>query len=184
MKLYLSGPMRGLPGDNRALFNAAALEIRSKGYDVFNPAEADEKTPTLPREERLRRDVAAVTDCEGIAFLPGWQGSAGTRLELTIAKALNLKLFRWDPDAKVLLPMEMDDINRPAHYTLNGIEVIDAIEAWRLDYHLGTVVKYIARAQYKGNELEDLEKALWFLKRRIELKKKEEYERSNATKAA
>ena len=60
-----------------------------------------------------------------------------------------------------------DPINHPAHYTFSAIEVIDAIEAWGLGYHLGCVVKYVARAKHKGAELQDLEKARWYLERAI-----------------
>lgn len=63
-----------------------------------------------------------------------------------------------------------DPVNHPNHYTANGIEVIDFIEAKGLenDYCLGNVIKYIARAPFKGNYLIDLKKALWYLNRRIE----------------
>ena len=61
-----------------------------------------------------------------------------------------------------------DPINHPAHYTFSGIEVIDAIEAWRLGFHLGNVVKYIARAGRKGSKLDDLKKARWYLDREID----------------
>ena len=45
--------------------------------------------------------------------------------------------------------------------------MIDAIEAWELPYHLGNVVKYVARAKHKGDELTDLRKARWYLDRYI-----------------
>lgn len=60
-----------------------------------------------------------------------------------------------------------DPINHPSHYCLGGVEVIDAIEAWSLGYHLGNVVKYVARAAHKGAKLEDLKKARWYLDRAI-----------------
>ena len=63
---------------------------------------------------------------------------------------------------------EHDPIHRPAHYTQSAVEPIDAIEAWGLGYHLGNVVKYIARHQHKGQPLEDLQKAAWYLGRGIE----------------
>lgn len=61
-----------------------------------------------------------------------------------------------------------DPINHPNHYTAGGIEVIDFIEAWNLDFHRGNVVKYVARAEHKGKPLEDLKKARWYLDRAIE----------------
>lgn len=63
--------------------------------------------------------------------------------------------------------MTSDPVNHPAHYTHGGIEVIDAIEAWKLNYHLGNVVKYVARADHKGTAIQDLQKAAWYLNREI-----------------
>lgn len=60
-----------------------------------------------------------------------------------------------------------DPVNHPAHYTAGGIETIDFIEAKRLGYNLGNVVKYITRSGLKGNQLEDLRKAQWYLTREI-----------------
>jgi hypothetical protein len=62
-----------------------------------------------------------------------------------------------------------DTVNHPAHYTMGRIEVIDAIEDWKLDYHLANAVKYIARAKHKGKFEEDLRKAIWYLERRLKL---------------
>ncbi len=61
-----------------------------------------------------------------------------------------------------------DPVNHPAHYKVGGIETIDFIEAKKLGYHLGNVVKYITRADHKGNHKQDLEKARWYLDRAIE----------------
>jgi hypothetical protein len=62
-----------------------------------------------------------------------------------------------------------DPVNRPSHYTSGKIEVIDFIEDQQLGYHLGNVVKYVARAGKKDptKEVQDLEKARWYLERKI-----------------
>jgi len=60
-----------------------------------------------------------------------------------------------------------DPVNNPAHYTVGGIETIDFIEAKKLGYNLGNVIKYLTRADHKGNKLEDLRKAQWYLTREI-----------------
>lgn len=60
-----------------------------------------------------------------------------------------------------------DAVNHPSHYNRGKIEVIDFIEDQQLPYHLGNVIKYIARAGYKGDKLEDLKKARWYLDRYI-----------------
>lgn len=61
----------------------------------------------------------------------------------------------------------VDIVNHPPHYTFGTIEVIDVIEDWGLEFHLGNTVKYIARSKHKGRELEDLKKAQWYLNRKI-----------------
>jgi hypothetical protein len=58
-------------------------------------------------------------------------------------------------------------IEHPSHYTIGGIETWDFIEAKRLNYNLGSVVKYISRADYKGHDIQDLKKARQFLDREI-----------------
>jgi hypothetical protein len=62
-----------------------------------------------------------------------------------------------------------DNINHPKHYggEDNAYEAIKVVEAWNLGFHLGNVVKYISRAGRKGDVLEDLKKARWYLEREI-----------------
>lgn len=66
-----------------------------------------------------------------------------------------------------------DVVNHPSHYASGRIEVIEALEDWNLGFHLGNVVKYVARAGKKDptKEIEDLEKSAWYLKRKIEILK-------------
>ena len=58
----------------------------------------------------------------------------------------------------------------PKHYSSLTPSPVEVIEAWSLNFNLGNCLKYIARAGKKPNEslVQDLEKALWYLKRRIE----------------
>jgi hypothetical protein len=65
-----------------------------------------------------------------------------------------------------------DNVNHPPHYKVGGIETIDFIEAKSLSYNLGNVVKYITRADHKGNTLEDLKKAQWYLNREVQTMEK------------
>jgi len=60
----------------------------------------------------------------------------------------------------------IETVNHPAHYNTGSIEVIAAIEDWKLGFHAGNVVKYVVRAPHK-NGLEDLKKARWYLDRLI-----------------
>ena len=61
-----------------------------------------------------------------------------------------------------------DMVSHPPHYTFGRFEVIDVIEDWGLGYHLGNVVKYVARSGRKDNAVQDLKKAKWYLERAIE----------------
>jgi hypothetical protein len=60
-------------------------------------------------------------------------------------------------------------VNHPAHYggAGNPYEAIKVIEAWGLGFCLGNTVKYISRAGKKGDAIEDLEKARWYLDHEI-----------------
>lgn len=62
-----------------------------------------------------------------------------------------------------------DVVNHPSHYTDGKIEVIDFIEDKQLGFCLGNACKYISRAgkKNKDKEIEDLEKAIWYINRRI-----------------
>ena len=62
----------------------------------------------------------------------------------------------------------IETVNHPPHYTFGKYEVIDVLEDWFPEEpHLWQVGKYIARAARKGDELEDLKKARWYLERKI-----------------
>lgn len=65
-------------------------------------------------------------------------------------------------------------VNHPTHYggERNVYEAIKVIEAYNLGFNLGNVIKYVLRSEKKGAEIQDLEKALWYLSREIENKKK------------
>lgn len=65
----------------------------------------------------------------------------------------------------------MENVTHPAHYNSGKIEVIEFIEDQNLGFHLGNVIKYICRAGKKdpSKTVEDLEKAKWYLERKLEL---------------
>lgn len=75
-----------------------------------------------------------------------------------------------------------DAVNHPTHYTDGKIEVIDFIEDKKLGYHLGNVVKYVCRAGKKDpeKEIEDLQKAEWYLHRKIQKLKEQKAARAEA----
>lgn len=66
--------------------------------------------------------------------------------------------------------MRYEKINQPDHYKGKGMKAIDVIEAYDLNFSLGSAIKYILRAGSKPDESleEDLSKAIWYLQREIE----------------
>lgn len=94
MKLYLSGPMTGLPDYNKPAFYRAAAELRVAGHEVVNPAEHEGLAKGTAWADYIRKDLVLLAQCDGIAVLPGWHLSRGARLEVYIA--LNLALPTLD----------------------------------------------------------------------------------------
>jgi hypothetical protein len=83
----------------------------------------------------------------------------------------NLRDKYTDEEWELLLYRNPEQVDHPQHYhgKDNVYEAIKVIEAWNLDFCLGNTIKYIARAEKKhfDNSLEDLEKARWYLDRKI-----------------
>jgi hypothetical protein len=92
-------------------------------------------------------------------------------LSIWRAKQEGVKIVKYLSEAfedeKEFGNSNVDLVNHPPHYTTGGIETIDFIEAKQLSYNLGNVVKYITRADHKGNRKQDLMKARWYLDREI-----------------
>jgi hypothetical protein len=67
----------------------------------------------------------------------------------------------------------MEAVNHPQHYggKDNPYEAIKVIEAWNLGFCLGNTIKYISRCGKKDDEIQELEKALWYLQREIDTRK-------------
>lgn len=114
MKLYLAGPMRGIPYFNYPAFKDAASRLRADGHYVFSPAERDverlgvdistnnvqgsngqaESEYGFNLREALNDDLAFIClHADGIALLPGWQNSKGANAELATAQALGLEII-------------------------------------------------------------------------------------------
>lgn len=64
-------------------------------------------------------------------------------------------------------------VDHPEHYNIGKYETIDVIEDWNLGFHCGNALKYISRHRYKENPRQDIEKAIWYLKRYLEKLKNE-----------
>lgn len=108
MKIYLAGPMRGIPNFNFPAFDYAAAKLRAQGFEVFSPAERDRVIHGDKLEDNATGDEAEATKAVGfslrealgadthyicmtadaIALLPGWEKSSGANGEYALSKAL------------------------------------------------------------------------------------------------
>ena len=116
MRLYVAGPMTGIPQFNIPAFNAAAVALRDAGFEVISPAELDDpetyKAALASPDgaahdvvkhgtwgDFLARDVKLLVDdgIEAIVVLPGWQKSRGARLETFVGSRMcGMPIYRYD----------------------------------------------------------------------------------------
>ena len=98
MKLYLCGPMTGLPDFNRAGFERARKALRMAGFEVVCPVELHEGQQHKAWHEYMRVDVRAMLECDGVALLAGWAESRGAKIEATLAAQLLIQcseVWQW-----------------------------------------------------------------------------------------
>src|SRR5579859_2534455 len=110
MKVYLAGPMRGIPEFNFPAFHAAAAELRAFGYEVHSPAEADlnngfdpsgmkgDNAELAPAGISLREALAddlwyVCREADAVVVLPGWENSDGAFCELMAGIAIGIPVM-------------------------------------------------------------------------------------------
>lgn len=108
-KLYVAGPMTGKEDWNFPLFFAVSDALRAMGYEPNNPAENDgpdvvtavahanemHRRGTHSWADYMKRDVIRLVSCDGLVVLPGWQSSRGAKLEVGLARDLEMPVWRW-----------------------------------------------------------------------------------------
>ena len=92
-RIYIAGPMTGLPEFNYPAFNAEAARLRALGYHVENPAE-NPAPASGAWEDYMKMALRQMLTCDTVAMLPGWGKSKGALIEYSLAKTLGLEL--WD----------------------------------------------------------------------------------------
>ncbi|MBQ3808357.1 MAG: DUF4406 domain-containing protein [Kiritimatiellae bacterium] len=100
-RIYIAGPMRGLPDFNYPAFNDYATVHRQVGWEVENPAEigAAFGTPEQINADPallaavMAADLHALETCDAIFLMKGWQRSVGAKKELAAAIAAGLKIY-------------------------------------------------------------------------------------------
>lgn len=103
MKIYIAGPMTGLPEYNHAAFSDAAAKLRYRGHEVINPHELNSHELGYPWEFYMKRDIQKLVECDAIYLLNGWMESRGATLERHIAMALGIDIYYEGAGASVLL---------------------------------------------------------------------------------
>lgn len=110
-KVYISGPMTGIPDYNRSEFKKAEDKFTQMNFEVINPhnlftkEELDEifskvKSKEITEEDAwgifMKRDIEHLMKCDFVAILPYWETSRGANLELANAKAVKMPIINAD----------------------------------------------------------------------------------------
>jgi len=95
-KVYVSGPMTGLPEHNGPAFQKAATTLRELDYSVCNPQETDIILGPLLHEEYLRFDFERVLEADFVVALNGWEGSLGATSEILVAMRIGIPVWGWE----------------------------------------------------------------------------------------
>lgn len=92
MKMFISGPMSHIENYNCEAFNEMEELLKELGWSVFNPAwlQFDE---TWSRNEIMSIDIAALSRCDAIVMLKGWQCSFGANAEYRYAVGTAITVY-------------------------------------------------------------------------------------------
>lgn len=91
-RVYISGPMTGMPDLNVKAFNNAAAVLRLHGHTAVNPVENGQPSDA-EWHQHMRADIRMLMDCDAIYMLTGWMRSRGALLEHHIASELGMEIW-------------------------------------------------------------------------------------------
>lgn len=107
-KIYIAGPMTGLPECNYPAFHQAAAQLRALGHEVLNPAE--NPVPACGTwQGYMRMALTQLVQCECIVLLSGWADSRGALIERKLAQVLQMDVIHFLDD-----PFLRQHLNPPA----------------------------------------------------------------------
>ena len=120
-------------------------------------------------------DIVKCVDLSGLSYSDVFLTYGNTYKVIGVDKVSEIEIIDIVDDSGLVVSYpfrlfsKVDTENKSAtkHYD-ESVQPIDLIEAFNLGFNRGNVIKYVSRAGRKDNELEDLEKALWYLEREID----------------
>lgn len=112
-RIYVAGPMTGLPDFNYPAFHAAAQKLRSLGHEVLNPAE-NPVPPCGTWAGYMRLALTQLVQCDCIVLLPGWSDSRSALIERKLAQVLGMDMVLFTDS----LTQALGD--RPAQALIDG----------------------------------------------------------------
>jgi len=93
MRVYIAGPMTGLPENNYPAFRAEAMRLRALGHEVVSPNELNAGREHEGWAACMKRDIAVLTTCDAVQVLEGWMKSRGAKLEIVVARELGITVY-------------------------------------------------------------------------------------------
>lgn len=94
MRVYIAGPVTGIPERNGAAFDAAMRALVDAGYRVTNPLRL--VPPDMDSHSVMKRLIPELCACDGVCLLDGWESSKGACVEVTVARACGLEIGNLD----------------------------------------------------------------------------------------
>lgn len=131
-RIYIAGPMTGLPDFNFPAFNLAEAALQAAGWTPVNPA-SHGIVEGADWHDYLRWDIAMLATCEAIFLLPGWSQSKGVELELHIAKKLGMQIL-YHAHAEVVHEIKINHARSPANFAQKAFPITGALPngmSWR-----------------------------------------------------
>ncbi len=172
-RVYIAGPMTGIPHYNFPAFFEAENTLSSWGFEPVNPANKDvtdypdiEEWPEYATgtpstkfslAKAMHWDITQILECDGIVLLPGWEASKGANIELTVAKACGKEIWVYRGDH---LSKYSPDVERTVSSTggqketkLARFDLVPPGPLWNLAEHYGRgAKKYSSRNWERGYE--------------------------------
>lgn len=152
--VYLAGPMTGLPQFGAPIFNAAADDLRARGYRVVNPVDLDLEIGFDPMTgspedfdltSAVKRDIDALTGCDVIVMLPGHEASKGATAERHVAMWLGLPVLAYPSmvpldEVDTALQPESDAVQDDGGFLPVGQELVGRLERFTNQLRDGEMV--------------------------------------------